>query len=363
GVAVAFTATGNYDDSTTSDLTSSVTWASSVEGVATISATGVASPLTLGETILTAKDGDFTGSSKLTVTAAIIDTLVLGPTGLVIPNGTTQQLTALATLSNQTLVDVAGTGALAWSSDPEAVATVDANGRVTGHMTGTTTITATDGVQSWTLSIAVGAPIPISIMIEAGDARVGEGRMLQLAAIGAMSDGTMADLSSQVTWASDDDETATIDAVGVVTGVLAGVVDITATLGSVMGVVTIDVFVPIPLTLVMSNPSVRVIAVGELAMVSARPPVRAVVLESTMPSAGGDGIGDLATISASPPVRAVVLESTMPSTGGGTGAGTGDLATVVARPPVRAIVIESEAASGKLNTTINRVPVKVDFAD
>jgi len=68
-----FTATGTYSDSTTNNLTTSVTWSSSNTDVATISNTsgsnGLATLLTAGQTTITASSGSITGSTLLTVQA------------------------------------------------------------------------------------------------------------------------------------------------------------------------------------------------------------------------------------------------------------------------------------------------------
>ena len=65
-----FTATGTYSDNTTQNLTASVTWSSSNTGVATIvGSTGLATPVAVGSTTITAALGGISGSTTLTVTA------------------------------------------------------------------------------------------------------------------------------------------------------------------------------------------------------------------------------------------------------------------------------------------------------
>ncbi len=63
-----FTCTGVYSDSTTDDLTTSVTWTSSSTGVATIGlATGLATAVSNGSTTITATSGALTATATLTV--------------------------------------------------------------------------------------------------------------------------------------------------------------------------------------------------------------------------------------------------------------------------------------------------------
>ena len=64
-----FTATGTYSDNTTQDLTSLVSWTSSNTSIATISNTGLATPVAAGTIIITATSGDISGSAALTVLA------------------------------------------------------------------------------------------------------------------------------------------------------------------------------------------------------------------------------------------------------------------------------------------------------
>jgi hypothetical protein len=171
----------------------------------------------------------------------------------------------------------------------------------------------------------------VSLRLEPADPRVAVGATLQLAAIGAMSDGSEDDLSAAVTWSSDDPTIATVDALGVVTGVLMGDVVVRATLGEVVGMASVDVYVPLPLSLVVASPRVRAVIPSERGVVDrgvvvAGPSVRAVVIESTRPSPGS-GIGALGVVTSRPPVRAVVIESEDVT--------SAKLAPVVARPPVQ----------------------------
>lgn len=64
-----FTATGNYSDGSTADLTSTVTWTSSDQAIATVvENTGLATGLTAGTTEISASLNGVTGTSTLTVT-------------------------------------------------------------------------------------------------------------------------------------------------------------------------------------------------------------------------------------------------------------------------------------------------------
>ncbi len=69
GSTQQFTATGNYSNNTTQNLTSTATWSSLASGVAAINSAGLASSLAAGQTTITATFGGITGSTPLIVTA------------------------------------------------------------------------------------------------------------------------------------------------------------------------------------------------------------------------------------------------------------------------------------------------------
>jgi uncharacterized protein YjdB len=63
-----FIATATYSDGTMGDVTASATWTSSATTVATISTTGLASPVALGSVTISASLGGAIGTTSLTVT-------------------------------------------------------------------------------------------------------------------------------------------------------------------------------------------------------------------------------------------------------------------------------------------------------
>lgn len=71
GDTQAFTATGNYSDSSTADLTATATWSSDDTGVATVSA-GTATGVAAGSCTITATSGAVSGTASLTVDVAAV---------------------------------------------------------------------------------------------------------------------------------------------------------------------------------------------------------------------------------------------------------------------------------------------------
>ena len=98
-----FTATGVYSDHTTLDLTTSVTWSSSLTAVAAVSnatgTRGLASAQGTGTTTITATavGGLVSGSTSLTVTAATLVSIAVTPVDPFVAAGSTQAFVATGT--------------------------------------------------------------------------------------------------------------------------------------------------------------------------------------------------------------------------------------------------------------------------
>src|SRR5659263_409106 len=152
GTSLQFTATGTFSDNSAQDLTSSVTWSSSVPSVATISnaagSNGQATSAAVGTTTITATQGGISPSTILTVTPATLTSIRVLPANPSVALGTSLQFTATGTFSDNSAQDL--TSSVTWSSSVPSVATISnaagSNGRATPAAAGTTTITATMAV-------------------------------------------------------------------------------------------------------------------------------------------------------------------------------------------------------------------------
>lgn len=152
----AFTALATLTDSTMQDVTSTATWGSTNGTVASISATGLATALTVGTTTISATASSVPGSTTLTVTPAVVDSIVLsGRTFTAV--GASTRLTATGTLSDATMADV--TALATWSSDAPAFARaatlVGVRGVVNGLGAGTANISATVGTANASVAVRV----------------------------------------------------------------------------------------------------------------------------------------------------------------------------------------------------------------
>ena len=156
GATQQFTATGTYSDSSTQNITTTVTWTSLSANVATISNTagsnGLATSTGTGPSTIRATLGSVSGSTTLTVTAssATLLVIVVSPQNPVVSDaGSTQSFTATGHYSDGSTQDL--TNSSSWTSSNASVAAINSSGSATsqslpaGQPTGYTSIKATVG--------------------------------------------------------------------------------------------------------------------------------------------------------------------------------------------------------------------------
>jgi uncharacterized protein YjdB len=145
GTTLQFTATGNYSDSSTQDLTSLVTWTSSDSNTVSINSAGLATGRQFGSITIGAALGSVNASTGLTVNKNPLVSIVVTPVNPSISVGQTQQFTATGTYSDASTQDLTKTAH--WSSSSSGVATINngvsGGGLATGQGIGTATMTAT----------------------------------------------------------------------------------------------------------------------------------------------------------------------------------------------------------------------------
>lgn len=227
-----FTATGHYTDSSTQNLTTTVTWTSSTPATATIDpATGLATAVANGSTTITAMFGAFTPSTTLTVGAGPLVSIAVTPANPSIAKGQTQQFVATGTFADSSTQNL--TTQVAWSSSDVSAQisnTSGSQGLATGLAVGTPTITATLGTISGTTTLTVTAAVVVSIAVTPATATISMGNTQAYVATGTFSDTTTANITSTVTWTTGAVATATVNATtGVVTGVAVGSTTVIAT--------------------------------------------------------------------------------------------------------------------------------------
>lgn len=135
--------------------------------------------------------------------------------------------------------------ALTWTTSAGSVATVDANGVVTGVAAGTATISVAAEGKSATTAVTVKPASVKTVVVAPTTPSVKLGETMKLAA--TLRDDDNQELNDRaVRWKSNAVDIATVDSIsGVVTGVNGGVATITATSEGVSGSVALTVKVPV----------------------------------------------------------------------------------------------------------------------
>ena len=207
----------------------SLTWSSSVEGVATVDSTGKVTAIKAGTTVITATAKDDSGISasctvQVTVPTVKVTGITLNKTTASVVKGKTVALTATVT------PDTATDKTIKWTTSNKNVATVSTDGVVTAKAAGTATITATaaddSGVKA-TCKITVTNPVVkvTKVTLNKTTASLIKGKTLTLTATVTPTNAT----NKNVTWKSSNTKIVTVDGNGKVTAVAAGTATITCT--------------------------------------------------------------------------------------------------------------------------------------
>jgi hypothetical protein len=146
GIVTQLTAQGLYSDGITRDITASVSWSSMTPGVAGVNDMapdkGEVTGVMMGTSVITANLGMISGTTTVTVSAAVLTGLVItGPA--MMANNATANFTVVGTLSDMTMTGDL-TDQVTWASSSPEFATIS-NGvtpavATSGAMDGTTTI-------------------------------------------------------------------------------------------------------------------------------------------------------------------------------------------------------------------------------
>jgi uncharacterized protein YjdB len=207
------------------------TWASSDPSVATVSTAGIVAGVALGLVTITAGSGSVTSNAfQVAVVSAPVASVTVTAGGSTVTAYQTLQAQAAARDASGNVL----TGqSFAWTSSNPSVATVDANGLVTGVAPGTVSITATAGsIKSNALALTIVSAPVAAITVSGPSSSVTLHSTLPLYAAAVDAHGnTLSGVT--FTWASSNPQVATVSSGGQVSGVAPGQVTITAASGSV----------------------------------------------------------------------------------------------------------------------------------
>ena len=241
GTTVQLTVTCGFSDGTTQDCTDPAHFTSADTTIAQVGNIpgfeGLVTGLGLGSTSITAVFNGMQGSASVTVTSAVLKSIVITPPNPTVAKGTGIQLTATGTFSDGTTQDF--TSSASWISTGPA--TVDTTGMVIGAAVGSATVNATQAGISGSTTVTVTAAVLTAIKVTPVNPSIAKGTTVQLTATGTFSDSTTQDLTASVSWTSSAVGTATVDPGGLVHGTTPGPATITATQGTISGSTSVTV--------------------------------------------------------------------------------------------------------------------------
>ncbi len=302
GTTQPFTATGTFSDGSTQDLTTSVTWNSSLLSVATIAASGLANGIAAGQSTVTATAGSVSASTLLTVNPATLNAITVSPANPIIAAGTTQAFTATGLFSDGSTQNL--TASVTWGSLTSSVAAINSSGLATGLAPGQSTITASLGSVSNSAILTVTAAVLTGIVVNPSNPSLLVGNTQQFTATGTYSDSSTQDLTSAATWNSSNPSVASVSA-GLAAGWTVGTTTVSATFNSVSGSTALTVTVTPPvlqsISVTPANPSVAIgqnqqfIATGQYSDGSTQDLSSSVSWGSSQPSLAGITTAGLAS--------------------------------------------------------------------
>jgi len=261
-------ATGSYANSDTADLSSSVSWTSSDNGILSISGTGLVTAVTAGTATLTATLDAVSGNTQATA-IALVD-ISLSPSFLTLAIDSSEQFTATGRYSDSSTEDLTDT--VNWASDNSSIATISTSpaetaGKLNSVAAGTSNITASIDAVSSSISITVSPATLQTIEISAPES-IAAGISEQIIATGMFNDGSTQDLSNQLSWTVDDPSIATIvEESGLLSSIQQGSITITASNGALSATKALEIS-PATLSSIIVTPSTLSIAKGREATIN-----------------------------------------------------------------------------------------------
>jgi len=237
GLTSAFFAKGIYSDGTEQNLSDQVFWSVSDSSIATInSETGLLTALQPGNLSVIANKEGQTRSLDITVSPVSLTSIAITPSYISLAKGSSEPINVTANFTDNTKQDVSSQ--VDWVNSNGQIAIIEDNSStVLALSEGSTTISARLLDKYADLSITVTNAKLVSIALNPVNASIPLGQSQQYYAQGTFTDGTVQDLTSEVTWISSNEGQAFINNIDSLAGLAEsnalGSTKITAALGDI----------------------------------------------------------------------------------------------------------------------------------
>jgi uncharacterized protein YjdB len=237
-----------------------IAYVSDKPNVATVSASGLVTAVTIGTATITATSEGKSGTADITVTPVPVATVDVSPSQSDLTVGGTLTLTATPRDSRGNAL--AGR-AVSWTSGAPSVATVSASGVVTATGQGTAVLFATVEGRTGSATVNVRQVAVTSVTVAPATSAIAVGANVQLTA--TIRSGTTVLTDRVVGWTSSNDAVAVVSSTGRVTALKAGTATITATSEGVSG----TAFVGIGVATIAVAPSPTSVTAGQTRQLTA----------------------------------------------------------------------------------------------
>lgn len=231
-------------DSTGAAVTVTIDWSSADPGVATVDTAGNVVSVATGTTQVIgsapAAGGGTVADTTVVVVAPVAASLAISPDSV-----------HLASLGDTAVVEARGydangndlgTQTVTWASSDPAIATVDAAGNVVSLGNGGARVAASLASPALTDTIGVGVFQEVAaVTVTPSPDTVAMEDTVALAATVTDTRGNALTRSYTTAWASDDSAVASVDSVGLVTGVMVGATTVSVTVEGIDGLAALNV--------------------------------------------------------------------------------------------------------------------------
>lgn len=244
-----------------------VAWTSSDSTVAVVDEEGTVVAIGTGSATVTATSGGAMVAVPVAVALPQVASVRLAPTSVSIRVLQRAQLVATPLLADGS---VARDRPIAWTTSDAAIATVGADGVVSGAGVGVATVTATVGGRSASVEVEV-SPLPVDDLVASPSAvQLAAGESLMLAA-------TVTDAAGQpvpntpIAWSSSNAGVALVSSAGQLTAVAPGTATVTAAANGRASTIAVTVL-PVPVdSVLLSRTEKFALVVGTTADLDATP--------------------------------------------------------------------------------------------
>lgn len=182
--------------------------------------------------------------------AAALRSLRITPAMSTLAAGTAVQLSAFATYSDGTQLDVSDTSV--WRSLSPEVTRVTNAGLVTALSQGDSEVEVVFGPLSARAEIAVTAAVPVSVSVTPSRLRLADGTSGNLRAFATFSDGTQQEITETAEWSTGIESIGSVNSAGQVLAEAPGQTSVTATFRGISASAELEVTAATPVSLAVS---------------------------------------------------------------------------------------------------------------